>query len=140
MVSKKQTKESEMLKLLNGDDSTIIDIESRYPEMTDLLIMHFYNSYKLFCKKQSDYGDGNIRLGRDIDSSNQTSSSVKDNVLAQFGVAIRMSDKINRLMTLIEKELMNNGDPNNESIEDSCLDIMNYANMLMIIRKNKWGK
>ena len=39
MMSKKQRKESEMLKLLNGDDSITLDIESRYPNMTDLLMV-----------------------------------------------------------------------------------------------------
>jgi hypothetical protein len=27
-----------------------------------------------------------------------------------------------------------------ESIEDTALDIMNYANMLMVLRQGKWGK
>ena len=27
-----------------------------------------------------------------------------------------------------------------ESIEDTAIDMMNYANMLMVLRANKWGK
>ena len=27
-----------------------------------------------------------------------------------------------------------------ESIEDTCIDLMNYANMLMVLKKGKWGR
>jgi hypothetical protein len=27
-----------------------------------------------------------------------------------------------------------------ESIEDTCIDLMNYANMLLALSKDKWGK
>ena len=48
-----------------------------------------------------------------------------------------MNDKISRLINLYKKDLESAVD---ESIEDTALDIMNYANMLMVLKKGKWGK
>ena len=117
------------------------EMEEQYPECTDELLENFQKAYKLWCQKQSDYGDGNIRLGLDI-SSNKSSVHAQNNVLAQLGVVIRMNDKIQRLFNIYTKKIFNNKgmDVTDESIEDTCMDIMNYANMLMVLLKGKWGK
>ena len=107
------------------------------------LMNNFDRAYDLWCKKQNDYGDSNIRLGLDLSSSSERS---QNNRLAQFGVVIRMNDKISRLINIFKKEIVErNNDLTyisavNESVEDTCLDIMNYANMLMVLKSNKWGK
>ena len=109
-------------------------IEEMYPECTDALMNNFDRAYDLWTKKQNDYGDSNIRLGLDLSSTSERS---QNNRLAQLGVVIRMNDKISRLINLYKKDLESAVD---ESIEDTALDIMNYANMLMVLRANKWGK
>ena len=110
-------------------------IEAMFPECTDALMNNFDRAYDLWTKKQNDYGDSNIRLGLDLNSSSLERS--QNNRLAQLGVVIRMNDKISRLINLYKKD----GDMAiDESIEDTALDIMNYANMLMVLRANKWGK
>ena len=109
-------------------------IEEMYPECTDALMNNFDRAYDLWTKKQNDYGDSNIRLGLDLSSTSERS---QNNRLAQLGVVIRMNDKISRLINLYKKDLESAVD---ESIEDTALDIMNYANMLMVLKSNKWGK
>jgi len=112
-------------------------IEEIYPECTDALMNNFDRAYDLWARKQSDYGDSNIRLGLDLNSSSSERS--QNNRLAQLGVVIRLNDKISRLINLYKKN-MEETSAVTESIEDTALDIMNYANMLMVLRQNKWGK
>lgn len=114
-------------------------IEEQYPECTDELMKNFDEAYNLWCKKQSDYGDGNIRLGLNISSTNP-SLSTHNLILAQLGLVIRMNDKIQRLLNLYKKQVFSSEENHNESIEDTTIDIMNYANMLKVVRKGKWGK
>ena len=118
----------------NMDNKIIKSIEEMYPECTDEIMNNFDIAYNLFCRKQHDYGDSNIRLGLNLSSSSERS---QNNRLAQLGVCIRMNDKISRLINLYKKDLESAVD---ESIEDTALDIMNYANMLMVLKSNKWGK
>lgn len=59
----------------------------------------------LMLRKQKDYGTGNIEA------------------FGEAGVLVRMSDKINRLLNLYQCETP----PENESIEDSWIDLLNYA-------------
>lgn len=115
----------------------IKEMEQQYPECTNELLDNFDRAYKLWCKKQNDYGDSNIRLGLDLDSSSSEHS--QNNRLAQLGVVIRMNDKISRLINLYKKD-MEESSAVRESIEDTATDLMNYANMLMVLRANKWGK
>ena len=95
---------------------------------------NFDRAYNLWALKQHDYGDSNIRLGLNLSSSSERS---QNNRLAQLGVVIRMNDKISRLINLYKKDGVTAID---ETIEDTALDIMNYANMLMVLKSNKWGK
>jgi hypothetical protein len=75
-----------------------------------------------------DYGPNNISLGRDISFANNKKFS-------QQGLWFRMNDKISRLQNLIWKE----GIPNNESIEDSWIDLANYSIISLLVNRNKWG-
>ena len=110
-------------------------MEKQYPECTNELLDNFDRAYQLWCKKQDDYGDGNIKLGLDI-------SSLSNKSLSQLGVVIRMNDKIQRLLNIHKKSIFKNEgiSVGNESIEDTCIDLMNYANMLLVLSKDKWGK
>ena len=114
-------------------------MEELYPECTNELLDNFDKAYKLWCKKQSDYGDGNIRLGLNISSK---SSSQTNKALSQLGVVIRMNDKIQRLINIYKKNIFYDKgmDIPDESIEDTSMDIMNYSNMLLVLLNDKWGK
>ena len=118
------------------------EMEERYPECTNELLNNFDKAYQLWCRKQADYGDGNIRLGLDI-SSNASSFHATNTVLAQLGVIIRMNDKVQRLLNIYKKGIFKGKvsvDVLDESVEDTCLDLMNYANMMMTLKSGKWGK
>ena len=111
-------------------------IEKQYPECSDAIMNNFDRAYNLWALKQHDYGDSNIRLGLNLSSSSERS---QNNRLAQLGIVIRMNDKISRLINLYKKD-MEESSSVKESIEDTAIDMMNYANMLMVLRANKWGK
>lgn len=55
-------------------------------------------------------------------------------VSIEKGILVRMCDKLSRIGNLIE-----NNDPSvkNESIEDTLIDIMNYANILLCYTQQK---
>ena len=119
-----------------GEEMITNEMEEQYPECTNELLDNFQKAYKLWCAKQHDYGDSNIRLGLDLSSSSESS---QNNRLAQFGIVIRMNDKISRLINLYKKEKIE-ASAVSESVEDTAIDLMNYANMLMVLRERKWGK
>ena len=84
----------------------------------------------LFCEKQLDYGPSNIGLGK---AQPEKGHDIR---LSAMGVGIRMQDKISRFLNLS----MNDKEPNNESLDDTLIDIANYAIMGLIVRNKKWGK
>lgn len=110
-------------------ESAIFKCESLYPEMTTEFKNILVYQYELFCKKQLDYGPGNISLGKDTEKSDNKHLSL-------MGVWFRMNDKIQRIINLLN----NRESPNNESIEDSWIDICNYAIISLLLNRNKWGK
>jgi hypothetical protein len=106
------------------------EIRIRYPKT----IKEFETIQKemlyLFCEKQLDYGPTNIGLG------NSKVEKDKDVQLSCIGLGTRLNDKISRFLNL----MMHNKEPNNESIEDTLIDIANYAVMALIVRSKLWGK
>jgi hypothetical protein len=54
-----------------------------------------------------------------------------------FGIAVRMSDKIERLITLTMNPNISDAD---ESIDDTLRDLAGYAIIALIVRQGKWGK
>jgi len=109
--------------------SSMDNIEKQYPQTTDLYKNISKEMYIIFCSKQEDYGPENITLGNDLEEPNNLN-------LAVLGLAIRMNDKIQRLMNLTRDGVV----PNNESIEDTLVDIGNYAIMSIIVKKGVWSK
>jgi hypothetical protein len=69
----------------------------------------------LFDMKQRDYGSSNI------------------SGFGEFGVLVRMTDKMERLKNLWKMEK-----PKNESIDDSYVDLSNYALIALLVRKGIW--
>ena len=72
-------------------------MEKEWPEMTGEFKRLQREQYELFCRKQHDYGPGNISVGTQL----QTEADVK---LSLTGLWFRMNDKIQRL-----KESKNTG-------------------------------
>ena len=60
----------------------------------------------------------------------------EDKQLALIGVAIRLNDKVQRLLNLVKS----NSDPKNESIRDAFLDISNYGAIAQVVMDGEWGK
>lgn len=72
----------------------------------------------LYVRKNNDYGD---------------SFSKSYQKFGDMGVVIRLWDKLNRYETLIENEQS----VVDESIEDSLIDLLNYAAMTIVERRLK---
>ena len=70
----------------------------------------------LLDSKHKDYGAGNIAA------------------FGEYGIMVRLSDKMERLKRL----LTNAQTPNNESIEDTYRDVCNYAIIALMVRRNLW--
>jgi hypothetical protein len=70
----------------------------------------------LCCEKQRAYGPGNIPA------------------FGVLGVLVRLNDKVERL-----KNLINSGqDPQEETIEDTLLDLVNYSMIGIAVRRGWW--
>jgi hypothetical protein len=114
---------------LNEKDTSAIEyIEKNYPIMAKAFQEIQFEQYELFCRKQYNYGKGNIMLGGDIDNTD-------DRKMALSGLVIRMNDKLNRLMSLI---LKNKKDVVDESVEDTFIDMANYSIISLLVNRIKW--
>ena len=121
-----------MKKVENTEIHPIVDqMEVEWPEMTKEFKRLQREQYELFCKKQHDYGPGNISVGTQL----QTQDEVH---LALTGLWFRMNDKLQRMKTL----LLNDRESavKDEPLEDAYLDVSNYGIMATIVGRDKWGK
>lgn len=73
----------------------------------------------LLNKKRQDYGDPQRTIGR----------------FGTLGVAIRLTDKIERLINLSRNSAMEH--PNFESVEDTLKDIAGYAILGLVLLKGE---
>ena len=106
------------------------EIRVRYPKTLKEFETIQKEMLYLFCEKQLDYGPTNIGLG------NSKVEKDGDIQLSLIGLGTRLNDKISRFLNLT----MNNKKPKNESIDDTLIDIANYAVMALIVRSKLWGK
>ena len=106
------------------------DIEKEYPIMCDSFEHITREMFELFKKKQADYGPTNIGMGKD---KIETDADVAKSMI---GLSVRMNDKIQRLMNLV----LDRKDPLNESLEDTLIDIANYAVMAKLVINKEWGR
>ena len=120
-----------MKKVENTEIHPIVDqMEVEWPEMTKEFKRLQREQYELFCKKQHDYGPGNISVGTTL----QTDEEIH---LSLTGLWFRMNDKIQRLKTLL---LSGRETAVGEPLEDAYLDESNYGIMATIVKNGKWGK
>ena len=85
------------------------DIDSILNELRSILI-----------RKQSDYGPLNISLAPGGPLN---------------GLRVRMFDKLQRFSHLVET---NNDTPNYESLEDTFIDLANYAIIGLLVQRGQW--
>ena len=126
----KVIKDSTKLKSKGLTESVVEQMEKEWPEMTKEFKKIQTEQYELFCRKQHDYGPGNISVGTQLGTPEEVRLSLT-------GLWFRMNDKIQRLKTL----LMGNKDTAvDEPLEDAYLDVSNYGIMATLVGRGKWGK
>ena len=80
---------------------------------------YYMDALEVLIKKQSDYGPKNIALapGGPIN-----------------GLRVRMHDKMSRINHLVDS----GATPENESLRDSFLDMMNYSAIALMVLDGDW--
>tara|TARA_B100000287_G_C20105591_1_gene572165 strand:- start:76 stop:474 length:399 start_codon:yes stop_codon:yes gene_type:complete len=127
----KDTPKSEKLKSKGLTETVVEQMEQEWPEMTKEFKKIQTEQYELFCRKQHDYGPGNISVGTQL----QTTEEVK---LSLTGLWFRMNDKLQRIKTLLLGDRLNA--VTDEPLEDAYLDVSNYGIMATLVSRGKWGK
>lgn len=98
-----------------------VTILSRLPEHT-IGVRELFDLMKAtHDRKQADYG-------RDEEPFENVLASVKLGIHPVLGICLRMNDKFTRIETFLEK-----GELQNESVDDSFLDISVYAVIAVVI-------
>ena len=104
--------------------------EKHYPQTCETFKQVMAIQYVLFCKKQKNYGPGNISVGTDLKSDG-------DVKLSLTGLWFRINDKIQRLKQLI---ILGHKDSVGESELDTFQDLSVYGIIAQIVSAKKWGK
>ena len=117
--------------VIQYDDPLIVaQIEKEFPEMSMEFKRILFDSYELFCKKQSNYGSANISLGTDL-------SKEEDIDMALKGLWFRINDKVQRFKTM---QFGNQDDKVGEALIDTFQDLSIYGIIAMLVKSGKWGK
>ena len=115
---------------LKPQQSAIEYCEQRYPQTCEEFKNILDEMYITFCKKQRNYGPGNISVG--------TSLETKDDVkLSLTGLWFRINDKVQRLKQLV---VLGQPDEVGESIQDTYEDLSVYGVIAQIVQRGKWAK
>ena len=114
----------------NNNGDVVELMEEEYPVMMGEFRRIQKEQYKLFALKQHDYGPHNISMGTDLKEE-------KDVKLALTALAVRINDKVNRLVNLIIKR---NSEGQSEPTMDAFKDLSVYGIIAQIVRNGKWGK
>lgn len=104
--------------------------ERMYPETTEEFKKILDEMYDTFCKKQRNYGPGNISVGTSL----QTDDDIK---LSLTGLWFRKNDKINRLKQLV---VLGQPDEVGENIQDTYEDLSIYGIISQLVQRGKWAK
>lgn len=127
---KKSNKPSKSLITSDEDEVLYITphpIEVKSPEQCKEFRRIIEEMYQVMLQKNQDYSPMNI-LGT-----------------GTVGVTTRIWDKVARLMNLSGFDIRTGEytepkEAKNESIDDTLLDLANYAIIALLVRKGKWGK
>jgi len=123
-------KEDDIRAIQYDDPAVVKQVEEMYPETCDEFKRIMYTQYELFCKKQLNYGPGNISVGTNLESD-------EDVKLSLTGLWFRMNDKVQRLKQLV---VLNQKDTVGEAIEDTYMDLSVYNIIAQIVKNRLWGK
>lgn len=88
----------------------------------------FKNAGDIVQKKNADYS------GNEDPFKNFRLCEAADLASVEQGIMVRMFDKMGRVSTLLDKEDSAQID---ESIDDTLMDLINYAAILIVYRKSK---
>jgi len=93
---------------------------------------NFDEALQIVQAKNQDYADGSDPF--------QNFRMVEDAGLCRLeeGVAVRMSDKLQRVFNLLPES--EEAAVDDESLDDTLLDLINYANILLVYRKMEQSK
>ena len=112
-------------------EETAVDYcERLYPETTEEFKKILDEMYVPFCKKQRNYGPGNISVGTELKSDD-------DVKLSLVGLWFRKNDKIQRLKQLV---VLGQPDEVGENIQDTYEDLSVYGIISQIVQRKKWAK
>lgn len=89
--------------------------------------------FELMLRKNADYAD--TQVSRDPFKNFRVCESMGF-CSAEKGILVRLSDKISRVTTLIDKPPQ----VSDESFEDTIVDAINYLVLLSALRKDRGGK
>ena len=114
----------------NKEENAIQYCERLYPETTKEFKQILDEMYVTFCKKQRNYGPGNISVGTNLESD-------EDIKLSLVGLWFRKNDKIQRLKQLV---VLGQPDEVGENIQDTYEDLSVYGIISQIVQRKKWAK
>ena len=112
------------------EEDAVTYCQETYPETCDEFLNICADQYVLFCKKQKNYGPGNISVGTDLSTDN-------DVKLSLTGLWFRINDKVQRLKQLI---ILGHKDTVGETEQDTYQDLSVYGIIAQIVSAKKWGK
>ena len=115
---------------LKPQQSAIEYCEETYPQTCEEFKNILDEMYITFCKKQRNYGPGNISVGTSL----ETKEDVK---LSLTGLWFRINDKVQRLKQLV---VLGQPDEVGESIQDTYEDLSVYGIIAQIVQRGKWAK
>ena len=111
-------------------ESAVEFCERTYPQTTEEFKKILDEMYITFCKKQRNYGPGNISVGTSL----ETKEDIK---LSLTGLFFRMNDKIQRIKQLV---VLGQPDEVGESIQDTYEDLSVYGVIAQLVQRGKWAK
>jgi len=111
-------------------DYSVEYCQEHYPETLKELRRLQEEEFLLFCKKQFDYGPGNISVGQDTAAADGKRVSL-------CSIIFRCNDKVQRLLNLVVK---NSKCAQNEPVMDAFSDLSLYGKIAKIVDKGVWGK
>ena len=112
------------------EQSAIAYCEEMYPQTCEEFKNILDEMYVTFCKKQRNYGPGNISVGTPL----ETKDDIK---LSLTGLWFRVNDKVQRLKQLV---VLGQPDEVGESIQDTYEDLSVYGIIAQLVQRGKWAK
>lgn len=124
--------ELKLLQEVNPETIGIIEkLTEMYPETVAGFKEYMIEEFVTFCKKQYDYGPGNISVGTQLKNDKEVMISLK-------GLWFRMNDKIQRLFNIIlVRDSLHSV---NESVDDAWQDLAVYGKICRLVKDRRWAK